>query len=398
MANIGQSLRYLQIEIIITATLIAMPIMVPFYHSIGMDQGQIGLSQSVFTAALLLINIPTGWIADRFSRKLSNALGDLGCGLALLFYARASSFGDVVMAEIVFGVSAAFSQGADSALLRAYSQVLDSSGSLFLRKSSFIAIGQPIAQVMALSIGGFVGSKNPRLAIAISAIPYFVGSLLSLFIIEQGDRLVSHHKNPLRDMLRVTRQSVGSDPHLKWLIIGYGVGREITHVMVWALTPLLLFAGVPISVVAAGWVLNSASVVVGAQLAGWYSIRMKEWQRFTLPMLTVLLSLTVMSFHLSLVTIGLYSLLGLTQGWTAAALLPMVQNRSPGDNQATVVSIARSVSQLLYIPLVWIIGTAGNVDIRYTMIATVGIFTPMVFIVSRRLYVLESSLYSSPER
>ena len=389
MKSIKGSLRLLRFEIIITGTMMAMPIMVPFYHSIGMNQGQIGLSQTVFTAALLFINIPTGWIADRFSRRLSNAIGDLGCVLALLFYSQASSFGDVVAAEIVFGLSLAFSQGADSALLRAYTQVLDSSGQLFSRQNWVISMWQPIAQVVALIIGGFIGAQDPRLAIGISAAPYFIGSLLSFFIKEQGERLVSQHKNPLRDMVRVTRESVGTDPHLRWLILGYGVGREITHVMIWALTPLLLFAGVPLGIVALGWVLNSVSVALGARIAGWFGENLREWQKFTIPTIAVLLGLGVMSLHLSLGTIGLYTLLGLAQGWTAALLLPMVQNKAPEGNQATVISIAKSASQLLYIPLVWVVGLAGNIDIRLTMVATIIIFTPMIIIIARRLYILE---------
>ena len=389
MKSIKGSLRLLRFEIIITGTMMAMPIMVPFYHSIGMNQGQIGLSQTVFTAALLFINIPTGWIADRFSRRLSNAIGDLGCVLALLFYSQASSFGDVVAAEIVFGLSLAFSQGADSALLRAYTQVLDSSGQLFSRQNWVISMWQPIAQVVALIIGGFIGAQDPRLAIGISAAPYFIGSLLSFFIKEQGERLVSQHKNPLRDMVRVTRESVGTDPHLRWLILGYGVGREITHVMIWALTPLLMFAGVPLGIVALGWVLNSVSVALGARIAGWFGENLREWQKFTIPTIAVLLGLGVMSLHLSLGTIGLYTLLGLAQGWTAALLLPMVQNKAPEGNQATVISIAKSASQLLYIPLVWVVGLAGNIDIRLTMVATIIIFTPMIIIIARRLYILE---------
>jgi MFS family permease len=390
MKHTKTSLRLLQIEIVITGTAMAMPIMVPFYHSIGMDQGQIGLSQAIFTAALLLINIPTGWIADRFSRRMSNAIGDLGCALALLYYAQASGFGDVVVAEIIFGISLAFSQGADNALLRAYAQLLDSSGKLFLRQNSLLASWQPIAQIIALAIGGVIGASDPRLAIALSAIPYFAGSLLSLFVKEQGEWLVSQHKNPLRDMVRVTRASVGTDPHLRWLIIGHGIGREITHVMVWALTPLLLFAGVPLGIVAIGWIVNSLTVVVGARIAGWISPGLREWQRFVIPMVVAIVGLVIMSIHLSLITIWLYALIGLAQGWTAAVLLPMVQNRAPAGNQATVISIAKSISHLLYIPLVWIIGLAGNIDVRLTMVATIIIFTPMVIVVGRRLYRLEN--------
>lgn len=389
MRSVKESLRFLQIEIVITGTVMAMPIMVPFYHSIGMDQGQIGLSQAIFTAAVLLINIPTGWIADRFSRKLCNAFGDLGCVFALVIYAQANSFTEVVIAEIVFGIALAFSQGADSALLRAYTMSFDPSGKMYHRVNALLSTWQPIAQVVALIVGGVIGSANPRLAIALSAVPYAIGCILSFFLTEAGERLISQHRNPMRDMVRVTRESIGHDPYLRWLIIAFALGREMTHVMIWALTPILLFAGVPLVVIGVGWVLNSIMVAIGAKLAHRLAESLCGWQRFMVPTIAALVGLTVMSIHLSASTVWLYALLGLAQGWTAATLLPMVQAEAPDCQQASIVSIAKSASQLIYIPLVWIVGLAGNFDIRLTMVTTAVVFTPMIALTLQRLIALE---------
>ena len=64
-----RSLNLICLESIITAGLLAAPIMTPFYQSIGMNQEQIALGQAIFTIVALLLNLPTGWIADKFSRK-----------------------------------------------------------------------------------------------------------------------------------------------------------------------------------------------------------------------------------------------------------------------------------------------------------------------------------------
>lgn len=390
MQNITRSLTLLRIEAVLTATFLAMPIMVPFYNSIGMDQGQIGLSQAIFTVALLMVNIPTGWFADKFSRKFSNAFGDLGSGLALICYSQANSFTDVVIAEIAFGVSLAFSQGADSALLRTYTQLLDGTGRLFQKQTALLATWQPIAQAIALIAGGLIGAINPRLAIAVSAAPYIIGCILSFMMKEVGERLVSQHRNPLRDMVRVIKESIGPNPHLRWLIVAYAIGREITHVMIWALTPLLLLAGVPLAIVGIAWVINSLMVSIGAWLAHRWAELLREWQRFIIPMIAVITGLTIMSIHLSAMTIWCYALVGLAQGWTGATLLPMVQSRAQENTQATIVSIARSASQLVYFPLVWIVSLAGNIDMRLTMIVTIVVFTPMILVVTQRLIALEN--------
>lgn len=375
---------------ILTSTLASMTIMVPFYNSIGMDQAQIGLSQALFTVALFLLNVPTGWLADRFSRKACNAIGDAGAAGSLLFYAFAQNFGDVIIAEIVLGISLALTQGVDGALLRAYTRALGHSDGSLQKQTASIGSWRPIAQIIALLIGGFVGSYEPRYAMLLAVVPYAAGAVLSLFLKEAGERLVSKHRNPIRDMVWITTDSIGRNPRLRWLIIAYAVGREITHPMIWVLTPLLVLAGVPLQIVAVGWVLNSLAVALGSRLAGKFAARLKEWQRFLLPMSAVLIAMAVLSIHVSLATIWLYALMGLAQGWMAAVGLPMIQVHTAHDRQATVISVAASASQLLYIPLVWIINAAGVIDIRLTMVATIVIFVPLVFITARKLAKFEN--------
>jgi len=389
MIKLRTSLRLIQAEVVITGVLIAMPIMVPFYNSIGMNQGQIGLSQALFTVALLMLNIPTGWIADRFSRKISNAFGDLGCAVALILYSQATGFADVVLCEILFGLTMAFSNGADGALIKGHTDRLDKSGKLLHHISSSNAIWRPFAQIVALAIGGLVGASNPRLAIAISAIPYVIGTILSLFIREEGKRLVSKHKNPIRDMVRVVKETVLTSSRLRWMILAYSLGMRITHVMIWALTPVLIFAGVPLPIVAAGWILNSLATTFGAMIAKKFARRLKKWVRFALPAAMVLSALTVMSLGLNIFTVWLYAVLGLALGWNSATLKPMLQEEIPADTQATALSIADTFSQIIYAPLVWIVGLAGSANIRFSMIATIVIFAPFMLLTAKKLKNLE---------
>lgn len=384
-----RSLRLLQWEMVLTSTLLSIPIMVPFYNSIGMDQAEIGLSQALFTIALLMVNVPTGWLADRFSRKFCNAFGDLGCAVSLVLYSQAQDFTQVVLVEILFGISMAFTQGADSGLLEAYTRNPTHLRFSLPRVTARLQVWHPIAQVIALYLGGLIGSNDYRLAIGLSATTYAVGFVLSLCLREEGDRLQQVHTNVLKDMAHVTRRVILHDTQLRWLVFAYAVGREVTHVMVWALTPLLLFAGVPLSAVGVGWIANMGASAIGALLADRYGDRLAPWLRFMLPMVLLSLALIVMSIHLSLATIWLYAALGVAQGWSGSVLMPMIQRRAPVDIQSTVASVTKTASQLLYAPLVWLVGVVGVIDIRLTMVATVIIFIPPAIVIARRLYTFE---------
>lgn len=389
MISLKTSLKLLQIEVVLTGTLISMPIMVPFFNSIGMDQGQIGLSQALFTVSILLLNIPAGWLADRFSRKMSNAFGDFGCVVTLILYSQVTTLSGVIACEVLFGLSLAFSQGADGALIKAHCDKMDEGDGLFRHINATNAIWRPSAQIFALMIGGAVGSSNPRLVIAISAIPFFIGAVFSLFIREEGDRLIAEHRNPLKDMVRVVKVTVYTKPKVRWLILAYALGFRITHVMIWALTPIFVYAGLPLKIIAIGWILNSISGVIGARVARRYHMYFYKWQRFALPSILVVVALCVMSINLSLSTVWLYSILGMAHGWNSAVLKPMIQEEIASSNQAIALSIANTFSQLIYIPLIWIVSFAGNVDIRLSMVATVILFTPAIIVTALKLKNLE---------
>ena len=389
MISLKTSLKLIQLEIVLTCALLSMPIMVPFYNSIGMNQGEIGLSQALFTIVLLILNIPTGWIADRFNRKMCNAFGDLGIVVSLLLYSQATCFLDVVMCEVIFGISIAFSHGTDGALIKAHADLLDKTGKLFHRVNATNAVWRPIAQVIALTIGGIIGPADPRFAIAVSGVPCFIGFVLSLFIREEGTRLISQHKNPFRDMWRVICETILPNAKLRWLIIALSLGGSITHVMIWALTPLMLATKVPIQFIGIGWVLNAIASTLGAMIAKRYALRLAKWQRFAIPAIIIITAMTIMSIHLSVVTVWLYATLGAGYGWYAGVLISMLQSEIPDSNQSTALSIAGTFSQLIYAPLVWLVGYAGNVDIRYSIVATIIIFAPIMFITALKLKKLE---------
>ncbi|HEX6461927.1 MAG TPA: MFS transporter [Candidatus Saccharimonadales bacterium] len=380
--KLEHNLRLLRTEAVITSALIAMPIMNPFFQSIGMNQGQIGLSQALFTLALFMLNVPTGWLADRFSRKLSNAIGDFIAVIGLLLYAFAANFVQVVSAEILLGIGLAFTQGADVGLLRAYCKKL---GRDYRKESSLIAFLKPFIQVVAMIAGGFIGAYDYRLAIGLSAVPYLIGGILSLCVTEVGERRQPSNVHPIKDMWRITTFALHGHKDLAWAVLAAATAREFTHAIIWVLTPLLLLAGVPVVIVGFAWALNSLAVSMGALLSRPFASRWSEVKLFAVPAIAGLLAMAILSLHVSLWTIGLYAIFGLIRGWYEAVIAPIVQHHTPEDVQSTVFSVSSSLSQLLYIVAVVAINYAGNFGAQLTMAANALLFAPLIAVITFRL-------------
>lgn len=59
-----RNLKLVMLESALTAALLSMSIMTPFFYSIGLSQLQISQTQVIFTVVMMFLNLPTGWIGD----------------------------------------------------------------------------------------------------------------------------------------------------------------------------------------------------------------------------------------------------------------------------------------------------------------------------------------------
>lgn len=83
-----------------------------FATNVGLDPFQIVLVGSVFEASIFLFEIPTGIVADVYSRRLSIIIGFTLVGIGFLIEGLLPAFGWVFLAEIIMGVGITFTSGA----------------------------------------------------------------------------------------------------------------------------------------------------------------------------------------------------------------------------------------------------------------------------------------------
>ena len=363
-------------ETVMTASVMSIPIMTPFYLSLGLSQSEIAKTQMVFTIAVMLLNIPLGWVADRFGRKLANIIGDTLCAITLLCYSQADNFWQIVGCEIMFGVGAAFSQGVDSTLLKHFCDKEDPSGRFFRKKFARVQMFCQVESLTMILLGGPIGAISFRLAIALSSVGYIIGAIMSACIKDDSPRLINDHTGAFRQMGHIVAKNL-KNPLVKWRILAYIFARECTHGIIWVFTPLMMAVGVPIESVSVGWAINYLAATVGALVAGHMTRKLRDWQMFATPIAAVCLSSGIMYCSLNMGTICLYAVFGMAQGWVSASAMPIIKERVAPEEQATIESFARCLSQLLYIGSIWIINRAADFDVRYALLATVLVFLPL---------------------
>ena len=115
-----KNLRLTMIETVLTSigAGFSVPIINLFWNSIGMDQADIGFTQMMFTIVIVCLDIPMGYLADRFNRKILNIIGDLGVALTFLYYAFAGNMYMAIFGECLLGVFMAMTNGVDQSFIK----------------------------------------------------------------------------------------------------------------------------------------------------------------------------------------------------------------------------------------------------------------------------------------
>jgi DHA3 family tetracycline resistance protein-like MFS transporter len=103
--------------ITLASTLMFTVLAVYYVQSVGMSPLQLVLVGTVLEVTILLFEVPTGVVADTFSRRLSVIIGTFILGVAFLLEGAVALVGVVLLAEAIRGVGETFLSGATDAWL-----------------------------------------------------------------------------------------------------------------------------------------------------------------------------------------------------------------------------------------------------------------------------------------
>jgi MFS family permease len=144
-------------------TLFPIPIITLFWKDqIGLSLADIFLLQAVFGLAVVLLQFPSGYLADRVGYRRSLLVGAALLSAGWLIYTAATSFSGVMVAEVLLGGGSAFIPGADRALLWV-SLEADGRQSQYTRWDGRVRAAAQVGEAGSAAIGGWLYSLAPRL-------------------------------------------------------------------------------------------------------------------------------------------------------------------------------------------------------------------------------------------
>ncbi|MXV80417.1 MAG: MFS transporter [Chloroflexi bacterium] len=346
----------------VSGFLIWMPIWVIYLQDFrGMSLTQVGTIESIFWITVVVAEVPTGAVADRWGRRVSLAFaGGIFC-LGSVVFAFSSSYVILLAAYVIVALSMTLYSGAGPALVYDTLRQLGRTREYekHIGRSEALAFGSML--IATLLAGPLVALVGYSATILLGAIAMGIGGLVALLLHEpprseaeiagrqhgqNGVAAAPNRPGLFRNMLGGMVVVWRSELLLWYILLATLLSGVIMIVSDFLLQPFVVYHGVnPASGVDSGFAYSGmlmspvAGMVVGSLIAAWVASRFGERRSLILPLFAAALIFLVPTLWESLWVVGAIGLLAAIRGMTRPIATGYINRRIPSDQRATVLSM-----------------------------------------------------------
>jgi MFS family permease len=334
----------------------------PFFLEKGLSLSQVFLLQSIFSVALLLWELPSGYIADQIGRAFSIKLSAPIAAVALILYGFSDRFWQFVVLELVLALANGLISGIDTALLLD-SLIADDRRDEFVKLKrrmnsagyAATAVGVPIAVVLV----HFSGIDATLVADGVLA---GVGVFFALKLVEAPKYSADQEEQRLSAWHSI--RELGSNTEVRWLVVLGAALSSSTYLAFWLSAPYYSSMGVPV-------VLFSVVLAIRSLWKAWLSRRHTqkrhvERNMIAYALLALLVYLAMASGQLWLIWMVLG--LDMVQALHAEPLTDQLNIHISHEFRATLNSLVNLVSRLVFAiagPLVGLLADKAGLSIAF---------------------------------
>ena len=353
-----------------------LPIIVLFWQENGLTMSDIFLLQGAFSISLVLLEIPTGMVADLLGKRRSLIVGNLINISGFVIFSLGSGFYSFLIAEIMLGLGISFLSGADSALL--YDMLKEHGEEKDFQRISGKAHSQQMFAFAVCNLaGGLIGEYSLRACVALTGL----GPLLSFgiaWMMFEGNQpkgspreLVERYK----ELVKSTRKFVFKHKLVRWFMIYIAVLVLGSRWTLWQYQPYFTEVGLPVFTF--GFIFASFNLFAAATAAVAYRFSARLNRGTILVMLAVLQSIPMALMSLFAVPAGFLFILGhqAVRGFVRPVLHAWILEFTFSDKRATVLSVSGLISQLVFAACSPFLGMLGE---RYGLLETLMLETYII--------------------
>ncbi|TDI89953.1 MAG: MFS transporter [Chloroflexi bacterium] len=319
--------------------LVIIPIAVPFFQSRGLSMQEVFVLQALFSGVVLIMEVPSGYLADLIGRKHALVWGCAFIGLGHSFLLVADGFATLALFEISLGIGASLASGADLALLYETERALSPGEGKRQLAVSRLFSTQTLSEAVAGVACSLLLLASMQAVVYAQVLVGWIPIIVALGLVEPpGERLSreSHAAN----LSLIVRHLLRDDRLLRLIFLTYCVWSLTTFYAVWMLQKLWQQQGIDLLWFGYLW----AGLTLSASISGRFAHQVEE--RIGSSMLLVLVGLGPVLGYLGLAWFGPVGGLVasvsffVSRGFGLVVLKDALNRRVPGRFRATANSLA----------------------------------------------------------
>ncbi len=323
-----------------------MPIVVPFYESNGLSMKDIMVLQAVYSIAIVVLEIPSGYLADVIGRRKTLIIGAVFGTIGFTTYSFSYGFVGFLVAEVILGLGQSCISGADSAIL--YDSLLEKGEEKkYTRFEGRITSVGNIAEALAGIMGGLLAGISLRIPYLAQTAVAFIALPAAITLVEPA-RTVPLIKAGFMEIVRISRFALFIDRPLRRNIMFSAITGTATLTMAWFAQPYFEYTRIDIAWYGLLWTTLNLTVAITSYTA--HHLEKKLGQTPSILMISLLIPmgyLALSRFHLPSGLAVLY-IFYLVRGYATPVLKDYINRITASHIRATVLSVRNFIIRFLF--------------------------------------------------
>ncbi len=353
--------------------MLVMPIFVPFLRENGMSLQEIMLLKSYYSAAIVILEIPSGYLSDVIGRRNTLIAGAILGTAGYLVYSLSSGFAGFMMAELVLGAGISLVSGADSATLHDSLAEHGMEHQYIKYEGNTTSIGN-FAEAAAALVAGLMVAVSLRYPFYAQTVVASI-AIPAAIALREPPSLTMGLRPTISDVIKTAQNILFRDRKMSINILFSSVMGAATLTMAWFVQPLFEDLGVELRNYDKLWA--ALNVILGIFSIAAYSIERRLGERATLIFLTfmipagfILTALSGMAWSLIIIAIFYMS-----RGIATPVLKGYINRLTRNEVRATVLSVRNFIIRLLFMIIAPVIGgIADRNDLSTALLITGTLF------------------------
>ena len=327
--------------------LLILPVMIPFYQSLGLSMERIFQLQAIFGLCVMLFEIPTGYLCDLFGRKKVLCIGAVFNGVGFTFLLTCKNFEQLVIFEIILALGMSLVSGADLSIIYDAIESADGNRSQKTHALANFQLAQVSGESIAALLGGILAALSFRYMIFANFLTSWVPLMIALSFKEPKYKKMEG-TNHWNNLTGVVKHILGADPILRLIFLNLLCWGLSTFFVVWIFQKYWQVNGISLVWFGAIWAaFNFSAGLVGKQV---------HWleRRFGFTRLLLFLSAAPIVAYFAMAFFGGWAgvisgvLFYFSRGVTQVLLREAYHARIPSEFRATANSIQTGSFRLIF--------------------------------------------------